>query len=774
MKFMQKLSQVRKGRRGKKRGIAIIATLFTIAIVLVLGTSFTILTFKESRSARSDKNAAIAKQLSKAGTELMLNYMSVVDNWASEKTEEGTTRIGSAVLKDYPTSSPNVLKQGDMLDETFNFSIARNWDAGKSAYVYDVMITPDRPIDSEGVYTGRIRIEIIQAVFKSGQPPQFIVTSTGSLMKAATNEIAANRVVQVRFREKTALDNLLFVQNMRAWDMVGNGVTPPNANDGTNDAVGISSNYTANGPITIDGGSDYAGETAGNINFFETENVNFYGQTSINGSDNLYPSGTTQETIDNMFQGGISTGQASFGLPQKEGYMSADVDGNGSISASEKGRAVQLSQDKTGTNAESQGYVGAYFRCGDNSGLSTSSGTIGHSAASDPEQWMGEYGLPDTTANRNLIASDIPADIEFDGEMLNSKPGFARYTVEFKANGTVSVTKTTAYTGVSTTLISNVKINRFKHGMLYFEGGNVEVKNAEYNGGVNGQLTIVNSEDPYREAVRYEVHTSDGQTLTQYATEEKNQQAYPSNPDMWIPGKIGLQGNTEINGVKQIYTNSSVYVSYDDSRIPLRMDPVTGELTGEFDRVPPYYVGGKWVWPGESSVNNTVSNIPTTDGNTIGVYNDLEREGNVTLGANLTYTSAGNNALGIIAKNYILINDDNVSASNPDLTVNAVLMSFDHSLQFDDVNLSGKDTWVSQPGMNGNFNFTGSSISAFADVESKIDGTGYTTQSLMYDQNLKNTLPPNFPRWDVTQLDPNVVMEFVILSYQDKGAIRTY
>jgi len=770
MKFLQKLFQRRKG---KKRGMAIIATLFTIAIVLVLGTSFTILTFKESRSARSDKNSAIAKQLSKAGAELMLNYMSVVENWASEKTEEGTTRIGSTVLIDYPASSPKVLKQGDMLDETFNFTITRNWDASRSAYVYNVTITPDRPIDSQGVYVGRIRIEMIQAVFKSGQPPQFIITSTGSVVKTATNEVAANRVVEVRFREKTALDNLLFVQNMRAWDMVGNGVTPPNANDGTNDAVGIADNFSANGPITIDGNSDYATETSGNINFFGTDNVHFYGPTTINGDENLYPTGTTQETIDGIFQGGLTTEQTSMGLPQKEGYMTADVDGNGNISNSEKGSAVRLAQDKSGTNPGGQSYVTAYYRCGDNSGLSTPSGTIGHSSASDPEQWMGEYGLPDTAANRNYMASNVPADVEFDGEMLNSKPGFATYTVEFYKDGTVTVSKKTAYTGVTTTLLNRVGIDRFKNGILYFEGGNVEVKNAEYNGGVNGQLTIVNSEDPYREAIKYEVRTSDGSTLTQYATEEKNRQVYPSNPDMWVPGKIGLTGDTEIKSVKQVYSNSSIYVSYDDSRLPQRVDPETGDLTGEFDRVPPYYVNGKWVWPGESSINNTVSNVPTADGNTIGVYNDLEREGNITLGANLTYTNAGNNALGIIAKNYILINDDNVSATNPELTVNAVLMSFDHSLQFDDVNMSGKDTWISQPNMNGNFNFTGSNISAFADVESKIDGTGYTTQTLMYDQNLKNTLPPNFPRWDITQMDPNVVMEFVILSYQDKGAIST-
>lgn len=743
-----------------RKGIAIIAALFASAIVLILGVSFLMLAFKESDSTKADNESTLALQMAHAGVELTLNYMSVVGNWEYDPSY-------SVRLMEYATT-PNPHKSESILNESFKFQVQREVLADRIQYT--IYITPDRAIGQGDFYEGNIVVSMEQAVFTSGQPPHYIISSMGSVYRKGKNKPSASRVVQCRFREKTALDNLLFVQNMRAWDLVGNGVTPPNAEDGSNNSVGIPSNYTANGPVTIDGSSDFANETAGNLNFFSTDNVHFYGQTSINQSENLFPDGTDQETQEGIFAGGLSTNQASVGLPERASYMSTDYNGNGSISSSEKGNAVRLAEDYSGQNAAGQNYVKAYYSCGDNDGLSTPSNTIGHCKCTDPEampKWQGQWGIDPSNQYDNM-SRDVPADVEFDGDMVNSKPGFAKFTVEFNANGTLTLSKTTAYTNVTTVLLNNASLDRFKNGMLYIEGGNVEVKNAENNGGVNGQLTVVSAESAKREAYAYSVTTSDNQTITQYSTKERNQEVYPNNPEYWVPGKIV---GKEVSSVKQLFSSSSIYVPYDDSRLPIRVD-AAGNLTGNFDRVPPYKVGGKWVWPGESTILNTIKNSATTDGSVIGLYNDIEREGNLTIGGELTYK--GSSSLGLIAKNYILLNDDNVSASGSSLTVNAVLMSFDHSLQFDDVNMSGKDDWISQPGMNGKFNFMGSNISAFADVEGKIDGTGYTTQTLMYDQNLKYTLPPNFPRWDLTQLDPSVVIDFVILSYQDKGAINTY
>ena len=71
--------------------------------------------------------------------------------------------------------------------------------------------------------------------------------------------------------------------------------------------------------------------------------MHFNGITTINATDNVYPTGTSQDDINNMFVGGLMSGQSSFGLPEKEMYMSQDRNGNGTISTtSEMGVAVRL------------------------------------------------------------------------------------------------------------------------------------------------------------------------------------------------------------------------------------------------------------------------------------------------------------------------------------------------------------------------------------------------------------------------------------------------
>ncbi|MCE1249083.1 MAG: hypothetical protein LWY06_20810 [Firmicutes bacterium] len=770
MGFFKKL--ILSGRK-KQKGIAMIATLFTVAIVLILGVSFLMMAFKDSVNTRSEKESVFALQMAHTGAELLMNYMSVRDNW-----EYASQKEFNVVLKAYPTGGqPNSFKSSQINGETFNFYINRDAYNG-SYYHYTITISPDRTLGTGSAYTGKTEIDLIQAIFKSGQPPQFVATSTGTIFKTGSTKMVAARQVEVRFREKSALDNLLFVQNMRAWDLVGNGVAPPNANDGSNDSVGIPANYTANGSVVIDGNSEYATETSGNLRFFNPNsgNVHFYGQTSISQQQNYDSSGNAINSDANgkIFQGGLMTGQTSVGLPEKNNFMSVDYNGNGSIATSEQGTAVTLAKDYSGTNSSGSAYNKSYFRCGDNDGITgRSTNEIGHSKATKPERWVGEYGMPNTAANISAMSQDAPSDVEFDGLMLNSKPGFAKFTVEFGAAGTVTVKKTTAYTKKSYTLLNNVSVDTIKNGILYFEGGNVEVKNAQNNGGFKGQLTIVSAEDSVREATSYSITTANGKTITQYSTEERNRSVYPNNPELWTPGKVS---NQQISSVVQQYSSGagSIYVPFNSSALPVRVDPTTGNLSGSFDRVPPYYVGGKWVWPGESTIKNTIKNVAKEGGGYISVFNDIEREGNVTIGGNLTYAGGGNNALGIIAKNYILLNSDDVSVNSPELTVNAVLMSFDHSVQFDDVNMSGKDSWISQPGMNGKFNFTGSNISQFADVEGKIDGTGYTNQSLTYDQNLKTTLPPNFPRWDFMKMSADAVIEYVVLNYQDKGASKIF
>lgn len=789
MTFLSKLS-----RKKRKKGFALIATLFTVIVVFTLGSLVIAGYISQSRETRAKKQEIMASRLAKAGAELVLNYMSCNhENFGDSSSkeiwvvEDQNTGLPYKLEEYTDTGDPVILRQGNGIAEELKFNITRTWDDTNKLYSYDITILPDRVLTADGQYTGNIKVRLIQARFvpagepvgQSGQPHQYIIESIGRVFRSGDSTPVAQKKIEVRFREKSALDNLMFMQNHRAYDMVGNGVPPPNANDGTNNMAGIPKNLKANGSIVIDGNSNFASETAGNFQFFDIDGVEFLGSVSINQSTNLYPGGTTQADIDDMFKGGLLTDQPSMGLPRKDSYMSNDDNGDGSITLAETGNAIRLAQDDSGTHPNGDSFVKAYYVCGNNDGFSTPSGIIGHNTASDPSIWTGSYGV-DTSNPYEDMSTNIPADIEFDGSGTKRAPGFATYIVELTDDsgvGRLTLKKKTAFTNQTVTLLNNVKLTQFKNGLLYIEGGNIDIK-----GQCNGKITIVTGEHPTREAYAYDVKVEGlASPVRQYSTIRKNMDVYPSNPEYWVPGKIS---NGKVEWVKPVYSKETsfnpgsdsnsehIYLPYDSSQLPVQIDPATGTVTGSFHREGPFKVGGRWVWPSSDLIRNTVTNV--TDGSQwTGMYRDTEREGNAIIGDDITYTDAPSNALGIIAKNYILLNADDVIASGHTLDVRAVLMSFDHSVQFDDVNLANKTTWLSQPNMDGTFNFTGSIISQYADVEGKTDGTGYTIQNLLWDSNLQNAMPPHFPHWDMTQMDDETIMEFVILSYQESGALKT-
>ncbi len=789
-------------KRKERRGAALIATLFAVAIVLVLGISFLTMAISESRATRTEKESLMALQVANSGLELMLNYMADPNVWESPITE-GTNFVGGMKLrlvKYDPADNETNNFHSDRLTEPLLFNVVydkngTNIDFGngivKPGYVYNITIRPDKELTPDGSYVGVFNIEMLQYKMENYQPTTFVIRSTGKVYRARKvdgnivkdPEPVAIRTVEMRVRQRSAFDNLQFFQNSLAYDVPGNGVSPPNANDGSNNSAGIPKDFKANGQVVIDGQSDFATETAGYMQFFSTEGVEFQKPVRIerNKDKNVFPPGTSDEDKNKIFRGGCIDEQPSKGLPNADRFLSVDINGDGVISANEQGEAVKLALDTSGRNSEGEPYVKAFYRCGDNDGLSTPSGIVGHSRATDPTQWQDEWGA-DPNDPYDRMDRDIPADVEFDGLQINSKPGFAKYTVEFHDDGTLTLTKTTAYTKRRVTLLNRVKINRFKNRVLVIEGGNVEVK-----GTVKGQLTVVAAEHPTREAYMFKITTQSGNTITQSANKLANMVNLPNDQELWVPGKVP---GVKIKSVKQVYSKEDnfrpgrdknsdhIYISRDNPNLPVRIDE-NGNLTGEFDRVPPYKIGGRWVWPGESSINNTIQNVTAQDGSVMGLFRDIEREGNITIGNDLKYSPEPTNMLGLIAKNYILINDDRVQSQvqgggQPQINVRAVLMSFDHSLQFDDINMSGKDTWISRPGMNGKFNFTGSMIGQFSDIEGKTDGTGYINQKLSWDPNLKGVAPPNFPTWDVSQFQNSsdyIPLEFVVLSYRDKGAM---
>lgn len=174
------------------------------------------------------------------------------------------------------------------------------------------------------------------------------------------------------------------------------------------------------------------------------------------------------------------------------------------------------------------------------------------------------------------------------------------------------------------------------------------------------------------------------------------------------------------------------------------------------------YKGGKWPKPPEH----------------------LEREGNLSIIGDMVHSKESPSTLGIISKNHIFLNDMSFKKNNP-LEVEAALMSYSHSVQFDWDNFSrntlGKNVNLNDPlnridfkkkYKNGTFKLKGSIISKYADVEADIYGRGYPTQQMGQDLDMKNLLPPHFPSWSKAHPQKNAIIKFLIISYEDMGSFQ--
>jgi hypothetical protein len=138
------------------------------------------------------------------------------------------------------------------------------------------------------------------------------------------------------------------------------------------------------------------------------------------------------------------------------------------------------------------------------------------------------------------------------------------------------------------------------------------------------------------------------------------------------------------------------------------------------------------------------------------------REGNICITGDITYGEAPS-VDGLIAKNFIYLNDRN---NRSVLTVNGVLMSFDHSVQYD------WDNFARNPGnanvKGGTFEFTGAIVGKYVDVEGDVKtNKGYTKQHINFDPNLGSRMPPYFPQWQMQQMKD--VVYYRLVKFEEKG-----
>lgn len=404
----------------KSRGIALIIALFTVLAVLVMGVTFIGLALNESKASASHAESRMASRFADAGLQYIINLMGNPASWEDRG-------VGYETLVPHPDS-------GGFQWFGVKLGVDTSFDTSLGVYV-STMKTLENLVIVTGERMGAWEITV-RPVVNPGQPTSYYIIVLATI-STPEGGVVSRRQIEARAREQTAADYAVFEQNWRAWDVPG--APPPNANNGTDDAIGIVDGYRLNGDARADGATpgDPASSTAGNFNIWGKD-VRFNGHTSIQQASNQVVAGVETSQV---FAGGLEASVASKGLPDPSGYLSTRAN---------PGRSPDLM------------------------------GTAEKSAYESPGQraWL-----------------NIP-DSEIDNSPGSSMPGIPTVKISITKQAghdtsTVTVQKFHRYTNPTVPYYTDsFDIGQVSNGVIYVKGGNVQVE-----GSVAGQLTVVADEN---------------------------------------------------------------------------------------------------------------------------------------------------------------------------------------------------------------------------------------------------------------------------------------
>lgn len=755
--------KLRPGRRLPRRGAALILTLFTVAALLALGTTFIGISIGESRQSAAEMYSGVAKQLGSLGVNWAASYMCHPGHWSSSGTNFSTGYIGYDLINKVggdastqyistPTwmGKPYKYTKTATSPQTWLFNVGTDSSGAVSGATAFLIASPDTAIQAFSFW-GVVDVRIVESSSIVNQPPQYLITSTSRVYKNGDpNTVMATRVISARVRAETVADYSVFESNMRTWDAPGKNkeYAPSNPGNDLNmytsvrsmlvDEVGIPLNYQMTGDFRTDGSADPANDPfapySGNLNIFahnqtQLSTIKFQGSASIaTGKSNNYDVALNKnDQTSNIFAHGLDHKDPQQ-LPKTSKFL--DVrDTSGAMVVVDSSRPGGGGIWSAKAQAE-----GGYFK-------------VGSSSASD---FVNVATNPGSGGNLEY-SSTSPG-----------QPGVAKVVISFNGNSGVTVSKVGAYSGVTfeskTFTATNVP------SVLYVDGGNVEVQGNAPKG-----VTVVAA-------------------------------ASTDRPTTAVDTSGGVQRTTLMNysntSVMNSLRSSTIYAPATDSALKNTFGPLAawprdldGKITG------PYM---------DTSSNPPRPYWPAFDPDTVGaaggdVTNNapVVREGNLSITGDVGKVDP-NSGVGLIAQNYLFLSDQRAASTT--LNVNGVLMSLEHSVQYGGFignpssNSGMADYWKNMAGRGagaslrrpanisllqnntGSFNLTGSVIGKFADVESGKGGTadsqvyvGYNAQNFKTDPNLKNNLPPSFPQFERTQTAP---VAFVVLAWFDGSSLR--
>lgn len=782
----------------KKRGISLILALFTVALLITLSITFLALAHNESRSSRSGYYQAASLQACNWALDYLINYMQAPPNLTGGGSMQFTSltdRYFTLRLQD-GGGLPGGLFRGYPIRVENGTTSQRHIFFGSNENPFRIPVgdeleaTVSMDFNPITVDTGNIE----------GQPQRYTVRIFSRIFRKGEESPVASRQVDVRLLEDSPTRRKTN-ENDVSWDVQGN---VPGTRDELAVRVGIPENYMETMPVRIEG---HLGDpnmkqswydASGRIRYlFDPESAGgtkFRQGVAISQTTNLSKSGQPVDpnTDAGLFSGGINRLAPRLGLPQ----------------SSEPGEVFPYITTRDDTGTVHRGY--AQFKASEVAGPGTLSGFIevdttggtlrtGTVAANGTVTFNGQPSIDTSAAETDPLPPNVTLPpgtqtgkveirnaIEVDPRSQTTNPAIKSTAVNAPGIPNIVVTLGQGAEGDRLSVqvegkfsgelfdipgYQNVPANSFKEGVLYVKGGNVKVV-TEPGKKFNGHLTIVSGEGTDREPVSF---ANNGTPL--------------------------YDGNTSI------YHQAAR--DYFDA-----VDPDTGLPANRTQAGPPYTAAqlGLTGFPPDR-----LFYPPPKPG--------VEREGNLIVGSDLEYSDQTQSVLGLVSQNFVLLNDRNFLSElpAPDLKVDAALLSFEHSVQFDWDNTAGNPDFVSkkdmqknlvglagalgQPGTPpepitlksgrtfaardsrlleaaGKIELRGSVTSRFADVEGAYlqmtnvaNGQtftanphfGYTDQSLFHYPYQVHVLPPNFPRYNLTLSQ----IPFTVENYVDRGAFST-
>lgn len=748
-----------------------VMALFLTFMLSTFALAFVTLMLEDSRGSRSSAWQLMAGEGAEWGIETAMSYMGRGGNWQAAFDPQR--------LVFYDLLNPNQPNGVDHLVPSGSNSpgirVSISAGTGAESALRTLTITNAKLPNSAALDLGdglfaRVRIEVRPVVvplasFGAGQAPQYQLRSISELYRddpsaQGGSEPVAVSQVEALVRPDVETTALFQIQNLRSWDAQGGGVGNPQMAD----RILIPSNYQSAGSVKVTG-SDPNDPNApwkaesGNIRFQDpnSENLVFAGQLSVNKLSNLDAGGNAiNNTSPQNFPGGVVYGADFLPLPSSERFLSGDDSGDGVLGQGtppigsavsepnqEWGLLAIAALDTDGPSTPHGDLVNGYYR-------------VGKELVVEAHQRHPK--VPNSI--QNMSSKDLLPPIP-EVEVVLKKDGFIEVNI-WETNfgdggfssegGNLNSSALLTMGSKSGPLGEAFHVDQLKNGVLYVEGGQVIVR-SELSAGetaeFEGRLQIVAAEDGLRRGV-------------------KN-----------AAGELRFP-NT---GHSLYHPAATDYLNWQRQRLALDSDD-PNHLPPERFRPPPYTASDLLAASQAGAISASTADLQQVDGSApfwTPPSSSVESEGNLVIAGNIEKKEGTNSLIGLTAENFLLLNDRTLGqkADKNHLIVEAVLTSFEHSLQFDWDNTSNNRVpsvssgssylEAMTPGFDGKITIKGSMLSPYSDVEGDLKGRGYPRQEFLHDSDLARWSPPFQPRTLLSEY-PNeqISISWTIVDFKDR------